>query len=89
MADANLPNFVEAAIYMVPTGSLSGEYVSSCARGQCGYFGKRLGLSCALKKTNADRPRIVLLERLYDKIGVPTKRYPRRSKSIPRSNQIY
>jgi len=84
MADANLPNFVEAAIYMVPTGSLSGEYVSSCARGQCGYFGERLGLSCALKKFNADRLRKVLLERLYNKIGIPIKHYPRRSKSIPK-----
>jgi hypothetical protein len=37
------PDFVEAAIYMVPAGPLSGEYVAGCARDRCGYFGKRFG----------------------------------------------
>ncbi|KIM71671.1 hypothetical protein PILCRDRAFT_830210 [Piloderma croceum F 1598] len=32
------PDFVEAAIYMVPAGLLSGEYVASCAKGRCDYF---------------------------------------------------
>jgi hypothetical protein len=31
---------VEAAIYVVSTGALSGEYVASCALRKCAYFGK-------------------------------------------------
>ncbi|KIM80245.1 hypothetical protein PILCRDRAFT_89795 [Piloderma croceum F 1598] len=30
----NGPDFVEAAMYMVPKGSLSGQYVTSCAQGK-------------------------------------------------------
>jgi hypothetical protein len=33
------PDYVEAAIYEVLRGSLLGEYVASCARGKCDYFG--------------------------------------------------
>ena len=34
------PDFSESAIYVVSGhGSLSGEYVASCARGRCDYFG--------------------------------------------------
>ena len=40
LAYPNGPGFVEAAMYMVPTGHLMGEYVASCATGGCDYFGK-------------------------------------------------
>ena len=32
-------NFMEAAIYMVNRGHFAGEYVATCAKGDCGYFG--------------------------------------------------
>jgi hypothetical protein len=35
-------DFVESAIYMVGHGLYAGEYVASCANGECGYFGKCL-----------------------------------------------
>jgi hypothetical protein len=34
------PDFVEAAIYMVSVGPHAGQYIASCARDLCGYFGK-------------------------------------------------
>jgi hypothetical protein len=40
MTDPNQPDFVEAAIYVVTAGPFSGQYVASCARDQCGYFGE-------------------------------------------------
>jgi hypothetical protein len=46
------PDFVEAAIYRVTRGMLSGEYVASCAFGTCGYFGKPLEL--LVNETPAD-----------------------------------
>jgi hypothetical protein len=45
LVDQNGPDFVEAAIYVVSTGALSGEYVTSCALERCDYFGKSLKLS--------------------------------------------
>lgn len=45
MQDATQPDFVEAAMYMITVGLLSGEYVASCARNRCGYFGEPLPLS--------------------------------------------
>jgi hypothetical protein len=44
LADQHGPDFVEAAIYVVPRGMLSGEYVASCASEKCSYFGKSLEL---------------------------------------------
>jgi len=40
MAEGSTENFVEAAIYQAVSGQLSGEYIASCARSQCGYFGE-------------------------------------------------
>lgn len=37
--DPNQPDFVEAAIFPVPRGVISGEYIATCARNRCGYFG--------------------------------------------------
>lgn len=42
MKDGGQPDFVEAAMYMVTAGSLSGEYIASCAQNHCGYFGELL-----------------------------------------------
>jgi hypothetical protein len=40
MAETTQPDFVEAPIYMALVGPCAGEYVASCARDRCGYFGK-------------------------------------------------
>jgi hypothetical protein len=42
MMDENQPDFVEAAIYVLSVAGtpFSGEYVASCVRNQCQYFGK-------------------------------------------------
>lgn len=45
------PDFVEAAIYLAPTGPNAGYYVASCARDECGYLGElwyliRMDLLC-------------------------------------------
>lgn len=40
MIDINQPDFVEAAMYMPSTGPFAGQYIATCARDQCGYFGK-------------------------------------------------
>jgi hypothetical protein len=41
MANVAEPDFKEAAIYQMPCASKGREYVASCARDLCGYFGKR------------------------------------------------
>jgi len=42
MMDENQPDFVEAAIYVLSVAGtpFTGEYVASCVRNQCQYFGK-------------------------------------------------
>ena len=45
MADDAQPDFKEAAIYQVRGASTGRQYVASCARDLCGYFGKRDVLS--------------------------------------------
>jgi hypothetical protein len=40
LKDRNLPADVEAAIYLVPEGMYRGQYVVSCAKDTCGYFGE-------------------------------------------------
>ena len=40
MVHASQPDFVEAAIYVLPVGPFSGQYVASCAQDRCGYFGE-------------------------------------------------
>jgi hypothetical protein len=40
MIDLNQPDFVEAAMYMPVTGPFAGQYIATCARDKCGYFGK-------------------------------------------------
>jgi len=42
MVEENGPDFMEAAIYKPVTGLFAGDYVTSCARDRCGYFGKSL-----------------------------------------------
>jgi hypothetical protein len=51
LRDPNAPDYVEAAIYRVRSSTLSesGEYVASCARDKCGYFGKSLELLVSRK----------------------------------------
>jgi hypothetical protein len=38
------PGFVESAVYVVTVGQFAGEYVASCAKGDCSYFGKASSL---------------------------------------------
>jgi hypothetical protein len=40
MADDVGPDFKEAAIYQANISSRGAEYVASCARDLCGYFGE-------------------------------------------------
>jgi hypothetical protein len=79
MMEETNPDFVEAPIYMVSVGPFAGMYVASCARDRCGYIGKFPQLQfmhLTLTRTS------VVLDYLYDKIGVPIKNYPRRGKSL-------
>lgn len=39
LMDINKPDFVEAAIYMATDGEQAGQFVASCAKDECGYFG--------------------------------------------------
>lgn len=41
LADQNMPDFVESAIFRATDGRFAGEYIAACAseRG-CGYLGK-------------------------------------------------
>jgi hypothetical protein len=40
MMDVTKPNVVEAAIYIASQGEQVGQYVASCAKEECGYFGQ-------------------------------------------------
>lgn len=73
---------MEAAIYVVSdSGSVSGEYVASCTRNQCGYFGKSLWLYAYTFEVDVTHTSVkVFLERLYDKPGLHIRNYPRRGK---------
>jgi hypothetical protein len=72
--------FMEAAIFVVTSGRVSGEYVAGCAQGNCGYFGKLLmHLSNLYLATQT--PAQVYMERIHNKIGVPVKAYPPRGKA--------
>jgi hypothetical protein len=81
LVDQNGPDFVEAAIYVVSTGALSGEYVASCALEKCGYFGRsfELPVNGKLPLTSIIQ---VFMERLHNKHGLPIRCYPRRGTSL-------
>jgi hypothetical protein len=38
--DATKPDFVESAIYVASNGDWEGQYVATCAKDLCGYYGK-------------------------------------------------
>jgi hypothetical protein len=69
----------EAAIYLRPYGRYKGEWVAECAKGCCGYLGRSL---FPLKIGVLTPCRLVPLERLHKKRGLPVKNYPRRSESL-------
>jgi hypothetical protein len=72
--------YTEAAIYLPLSGQYKGEWVAECAKGRCGYLGR---LSFPLIDLGGLTPRcLVLLERLYKKVGLPVKKYPKRSRSL-------
>lgn len=76
LRDPQRPDFVESAIYLSTMGSTTGEYVASCAYGQCGYFGEQRNSNLAVdSRLNF---MLVFLERVFDKNGLPIKRYPAR-----------
>jgi hypothetical protein len=80
LKDENQPDFVEAAIYEVEAGSAyQGEYVASCARNQCGYFGKLLGSPVRNAMLNGSK---AFIERTYNKRGLHIKQYRRRGGSL-------
>lgn len=80
MADDAEPDFKEAAIYQVPTG-LAGkpEYVASCARDLCGYFGE-CSATTGIMVHSLPYGHKVSLERLCDKAHV--KNYERRGEDF-------
>jgi len=45
MMDPMTPDFVEAAIYMASDGDNAGQYVATCAKDKCGYFGEPVYLN--------------------------------------------
>jgi hypothetical protein len=71
--------YTEAAIYLPVCGRYKGEWVAECAKGRCGYLGKSLFPPRMRVLTPR---RLVPLERLYKKLGLPVKNYPRRSMSL-------
>jgi hypothetical protein len=73
--DRNKEEFVESAISMVARGRYAGEYVATCAKDECNYFGEILVNSrgCA---SLTYRP--VCIERIYARRGVPIRHYPLR-----------
>jgi hypothetical protein len=72
--------YTEAAIYLPLSGQCQGEWVAECAKGRCGYLGRLSFPSIDLGDLT---PRcLVLLERLYRKLGLPVKMYPKRSRSL-------
>jgi hypothetical protein len=44
LAKPDGPDFVESAVYVATIGQFAGEYVASCAKGDCSYFGKTFPL---------------------------------------------
>jgi hypothetical protein len=69
----------KVAMYMITVGLMSGEYVASCARNRCGYFGEPLPLSTEVVEVIVNQYLSqVFMEHLYDKIGVPINLYDRR-----------
>ena len=75
-----VPCYTEAAVYLPLNGHYRGEWVAECVKGCCRYLGKSLfpltiGLGLLTPR------RLVPLERLYKKLGLPVKNYPRRSVS--------
>lgn len=42
LAEETQPDYVEAPIYMASLGESAGQYVASCARDRCGYFGESM-----------------------------------------------
>src|ERR1700734_199661 len=71
--------YTEAAIYLPLNGRYKGEWVAECVKSCCGYLGKSL---FPLKTGFLTRCRLVPLERLYKKLRLPVKNYPRRSASL-------
>jgi hypothetical protein len=42
MVDANKPDFIEAAIYKASVSEQAGQYVATCVKDECGYYGEQL-----------------------------------------------
>jgi hypothetical protein len=71
--------YTESAIYLPVSGRYRGEWVAECAKGCCGYLGRYL---FPTKMRVLTPRRLVPLERLYKKLRLPVKNYPRRSASL-------
>ena len=81
--DETLPDFMEAPIYMVSVGPMAGMYVASYAHDRCGYMGKFLQYTITIYAVVANSLQTsVILDYLYNKIGVPIKVYPHRGRSL-------
>jgi hypothetical protein len=70
--------FVEAAIFTPVRGRFLGEYVAACAKNKCGYISM-----CPLNKPLPSLTLILaLIERIYDRRGVPIRYYPKRGQPL-------
>ena len=77
LADENEADFVEAAVYRATSGPLAGQYVASCARELCGYFGKYTTASRVRGRSPVSLA-VVHMERLYNFLGLYITTYPPR-----------
>jgi hypothetical protein len=83
MMDKTIPDFTEAPIYMVSVGPMAGMYIVSCTHDRCGYMGKFLQHTITIYAVFANSLQTsVILDYLYNKIGIPIKIYPHRGRSV-------
>jgi hypothetical protein len=68
--------YTEAAMFIATSGTNCGRYVVACATGSCGYIGQYL----SGPDVDVSHRVTVVLEDIYDKIGVWIKVYRRRGK---------
>lgn len=72
-------SYIETAVYQLPHGPNSGDFVAGCASGNCGYIGQYyFGLYLVWNLLL----NVVHLERLYSANGVFIERYPIRRESF-------
>ena len=67
--------FTEAVIYITKVEPYKGKYVTGCAKSRCGYLGQSPFSPTSLMVRVLMPFDLVLLERIYNRIGVQLKDY--------------